>query len=227
MSENSIRLGYWKIRGLAQPIRTLLHYLGVAFVDETFEQGDAPAFSREAWLSVKATLDLSFPNLPYFFDGKVSLTQSHAILRYVARTYGAGTGLYEGTPEVLAEIDMVLDQATDLRNNYTRCGYGSIPFETFCSSILPGFLSCFERSKHAFAAGASVSIADFVLHEVLDGLQAMVADLAPAGSPGALAAYPNLQAYKARFEALPAIAAFRASPAFLARPFNNKVAVWK
>jgi len=31
-------------------------------------------------------------------------------MRYVARKYGAGSGLYEGTPEQLAVVDMMMDQ---------------------------------------------------------------------------------------------------------------------
>jgi len=93
-------------------LRWLQKYLGQEFVDEQFEQGDAPEFSREAWLKVKPTLDLDFPNLPFFEDGKVKLTQSQTIMRYIARAYGAGTGLYEGTPAELAEIDLMMDQVS-------------------------------------------------------------------------------------------------------------------
>ncbi len=38
-----------------------------------------------------------------------------------------------------------------------------------------------------------------------------------------LAAFPLLSGYKARFETLPAVVAYRATPAFSPRPFNNKV----
>ena len=33
-------LGYWAIRGLAQPIRLLLHYANVDFIDRLFQAGD-------------------------------------------------------------------------------------------------------------------------------------------------------------------------------------------
>lgn len=42
-----IKLGYWKIRGLAQPIRYLLEYIEHPWVDEHYEQGDAPLFSTD------------------------------------------------------------------------------------------------------------------------------------------------------------------------------------
>lgn len=38
-------LGYWKIRGLAAPIRYLLEYLKVEYEDKQYELTDAPEFS--------------------------------------------------------------------------------------------------------------------------------------------------------------------------------------
>ncbi len=56
-------LGYWKIRGLAQPIRNVLEYAGEPYEDRLYEQGDAPHYSRESWTSVKPNLGLDFPNV--------------------------------------------------------------------------------------------------------------------------------------------------------------------
>lgn len=42
--EGQIRLGYWKIRGLASAIRLLLRYRGIPYHDELYQQGDAPHF---------------------------------------------------------------------------------------------------------------------------------------------------------------------------------------
>ena len=234
-SPPKITLGYWKIRGLAQPVRTLLRYLDVAFVDALYEQGDAPSFSREAWLSKKGSLGLDFPNLPYLIDetdaaAPVRLTQSAAILRYLARRYGADAELYGGSPARLAAVDQALDQTIDLRNQYTRVGYGSAPFEAFADTVLPGFLAGFEAVVAGggwLAPGAGPTIADFVLGEVLDGVATMVAELAgPSGRErDAFRAFPSVAAYKKRYDELTAAA--RAAPECMQRPFNNKVAVWK
>lgn len=229
-SEPRIKLGYWHIRGLAQPIRTLLRHLQVPFEDVLFMQGDAPSFSRDAWLKVKPTLALDYANLPYLEDGAVRLTQSQAILRYLARTYGPA--LYSGTPAELAVIDEAMDQAVDLRNSYTRVAYGGAAFDAFADAVAPGFLAAFERvlargGGSGFICGAAPSIADFTLCEVLEGVALMVAELAPGAGrePDAYRAFPHVAAYKARFEALTARA--RALPEYMARPFNNKIAVWK
>lgn len=67
-------LGYWPIRGRAASIRYLFGYLGVDFIQEVYEQGGAPDFSKTAWLDQKFNLGLDFPNLPYLIDGDVKLT---------------------------------------------------------------------------------------------------------------------------------------------------------
>jgi len=227
----TIRLGYWAIRGLAQPIRTLLRHLGVPFEDELFVQGDGPSYSREAWLSVKAGLEIDFANLPYLIDGEVRMTQSQAILRYVARVYGGGSSLYGGSPARLAAIDATMEQAVDFRQSYTRVAYGSAPLEPFASTIMPGYLAGFERVLARAAAGGFIcgelSIADFALAEVLDGVQTMLAELAAGAGleKDAFKAFPQVAAYKARFDAV--VAPGRAAANYMARPFNNKVAVWK
>ena len=82
-----ILLGYWKIRGLAHPIRYLLEYCEHPYQDVMYEQGDAPNFSVECWTSVKNTLGLDFPSIPYLIDQEVKLTDVYAIMIYVATAY--------------------------------------------------------------------------------------------------------------------------------------------
>jgi len=148
-------------------------------------------------------------------------------------------------------------QVIDLRQNVARTAYGGMPFESLRAGVLPSFLEVRDRacapkcdgnlrlvSVHTLAcgwvqgfntvlgregrtwlAGSSLTIADFTLWEVLDQVRVMVAELADGAK--VLEPYPALSAYMARFEALPAIAAYHASAAFAPRPFNNKIAVFK
>ena len=81
MSSSKIKFGYWKIRGLGEPIRLLLKYAAADFEDEIFECGDAPEFSRSCWNDVKFKLELDFPNLPYLKDGDVKLSQTISIIQ--------------------------------------------------------------------------------------------------------------------------------------------------
>ena len=91
-------LGYWHIRGMAEPIRYLLNYLGVDFEDVTYTQGPAPDYDRSAWTEVCDTLGMSFPNLPYFIDNDLKLSESLAIIEYIVLKYKpelAGVSLRE------------------------------------------------------------------------------------------------------------------------------------
>lgn len=60
--KNQLVLGYWAIRGLAEPIRFALHYAKHPFTDTMYEQGEGPEFSREEWLSKKHTLGFGKPS---------------------------------------------------------------------------------------------------------------------------------------------------------------------
>ncbi|CAG2117028.1 unnamed protein product, partial [Medioppia subpectinata] len=83
-------LGYYKVRGMTQPIRFLLKYAGVKFTDKYYGTGDAKSLDefRAEWYKVKFTLGLDFPNIPYYMDGAVKITQSNAIMRHLARKHG-------------------------------------------------------------------------------------------------------------------------------------------
>ena len=52
-----------------------------------YEQDEAPDFSNHEWTDVKNNLGLDFPNLPYFIDGDIKITESLAIHRYIANKY--------------------------------------------------------------------------------------------------------------------------------------------
>ncbi|KAL6044714.1 Glutathione S-transferase Mu 3 [Balamuthia mandrillaris] len=213
-------LGYWAIRGLAQPIRFLLEYVGEPYEDRKYVQGDGPEFSREEWLSVKHTLGLAFPNLPYLIDGEVKLTQSNAILRYIARKHN----LLGSNEEETCLVDMLLDEAMDFRNGLVRTVYNP-DYENlwakYTKDVLPGRLAAFEKflGEKPFFIGDKITVVDFPLYELLDQHRLMKEDC--------LEGHPRLKEFLVRFEQLDRIAAYLASDRFAARPVNNKVAAWK
>ena len=83
-NEPKLKLGYWKIRGLAANIRYQLAYMGQPYDMKEYEMTNGPEFSKKAWLDEKETLGLPYPNLPYLIDGDVKLTETIAIHRYLA-----------------------------------------------------------------------------------------------------------------------------------------------
>lgn len=68
-------VGYWGIRGLGAPIKYLLHFAGQPFQDKQYIR-KPPNYDCPEWVEDKANgLKLDFPNLPYYIDGDVRLTQ--------------------------------------------------------------------------------------------------------------------------------------------------------
>lgn len=117
-------LGYWPIRGRAASIRYLFGYLGVDIIQQVYEQGPAPDFSKAAWFDQKFNLGLDFPNLPFLIDGDVKLTESKAILKYAARKWDKkllGRDEVEvGTAEMLSRIHDGIE--SDLAGHAYRLG---------------------------------------------------------------------------------------------------------
>lgn len=214
-------LGYWKIRGLAAPIRLLLTYANEDFKDSQYEQGDAPEYSREKWMSVKPKYAefLDFPNLPYYIDGDVKITQSNAIMKYVARKHN----LDGESVKDKAVVDMLLDQAMDLRNGIVRLCYNP-NFETLKDDYfknLPTSLALYEKKlgDNPWFAGEKLTVADFPFYELLDQLTRM--------KTGVLDEYTKLRAFLTRFRELPKIKEYLARDDVKDMPINNKVAQFR
>lgn len=218
-SAGKIRFGYWKIRGMAQPIRLLLTYAGADWEEDLYEvQRTAEGgYDRSQWTNAKAVNkdNLAFPNIPYLVDGDMAITESKAILRYLARKYNiVGKTLQED-----ARSDMLVDTLADAKNAFTRLSYSpkdkfdaGLPEYTVNVQRILGQLEQFIGDKE-FAIGSTIMPADFELYEFLDVNVLLI--------PAVLAQYPRLAAFHKRFEAIPSIAAYKASPAFIEHPINN------
>ncbi|KAJ3266055.1 Glutathione S-transferase Mu 4 [Chytriomyces hyalinus] len=217
-------LAYWAIRGLAAPIRYLLEYTNTPYEDKHYTQGDGPEFSRAEWMDEKPSLsaELPFANLPYFIDGSVKLTQSNAIIRYIAEK----NGLAGSTPEERAMIDMIANEVIDVRSRFTRlCYMKASDFEAFRQGHVTYFrnwgvkMEAFLKQRGTlWACADSISYADFLLFELLSQHVLLESSM--------LDEFPLLAAYKARFEALEFMRAFMKKPAY-SLPLNNKTATFR
>ena len=114
--------GNWKMRGLAEHIRAILAYKDVDFNDVTYEQTDGPEFSSEAWTSIKFTLGLDFPDLPYLIDGDVKISEQSAITKFVAKKYAPE--LLPQTDKEFAELEQVLNIVGEVKGKATGPCYG-------------------------------------------------------------------------------------------------------
>jgi glutathione S-transferase len=104
------KLGYWDIRAICEPIRFLLNYLEIDFEDYRIPLGEGES-AMVPWTSQKYSHGLDLPNLPFYIDGDVKLTQSLAILQYIGEKYNlCGDNLEEK-----ATACMVAQALNDLR----------------------------------------------------------------------------------------------------------------
>ena len=207
-------VGYWKIRGLGASIRYLLTYCGVAYEDVMYEQGDGPEFSREPWMSVKFTLGLDFPNLPYLFDGNMKMTETIPIHKYIADQYKPE--LLGSDPATRAKVNMLSGVVGDLKMAATMPCYMTGNREDIIKAAndkLPPIVSFMGNNK--FLAGDSITYLDFYFWELLELLNFV--------SEGKiLDDFPTLKAYHANFECIESLKAVIAQQREL--PFNNKSA---
>nr|AFM86832.1 Glutathione S-transferase Mu 3 [Callorhinchus milii] len=213
-----MKLGYWDIRGLAQPIRLLLEYTETPYEEKLYSVGEAPEYDRGSWLKEKFTLGLDFPNLPYLIDGDVKIVQSNAIMRYIARKHG----LCGEVEDEKIRVDVIENQCMDFRMEFFRVCYSPdfVKLKPGYVEKLPDLLKQFSTflSEKPWFAGEKITFVDFLLYEVLDEHLIFEAK--------SLDEFKNLQAFFKRFEALEKISAYMKSDRFMKGPINNKIAKW-
>ena len=221
-------LGYWAIRGLGQPIRFLLAHAEVAFSEVRLgvnQDGSIIADESHDWATHKDTLSVPFPNLPYLIDSsapaEVQLTQSNAVMRYLARRFG----YYGDTASDQICIDVLQDEAYDLRNSivetvYTLGAEYEAVFDEFTSTAVPRYLDRFEsylsnRGIHTHFVGTRISLVDFILYELIWQVSIMV--------PGSVTDThrPSLGSFIEEFATIPQIAAYMARSDYIDRPINS------
>uniref|UniRef100_H9Z844 Glutathione S-transferase n=1 Tax=Macaca mulatta TaxID=9544 RepID=H9Z844_MACMU len=214
----SMTLGYWDIRGLAHAIRLLLEYTDSNYEEKKYRMGHAPDYDRSQWLNEKFKLGLDFPNLPYLIDGTHKITQSNAILRYIARKHN----LCGETEKEKIREDILENQLMDNRMQLARLCYDP-DFEKLKPEYLEGLpemLKLYSQflGKQPWFLGDKITFVDFIAYDVLERNQVF--------EPSCLDAFPNLKDFISRFEGLEKISAYMKSSRFLPRPVFTKMAVW-
>ncbi|CAL1275167.1 unnamed protein product [Larinioides sclopetarius] len=203
-------LGYWGIRGIAEPIRYLLHYKKIDFDEKRYIHG------TEEWWNVKPTLGLDFPNLPYFIDGDITLTQSIAIMRYLGNKYGLEG---KNEPQKL-RVFMAEQQSVDFRAKFRAFAMvdgSESGKEEFFKGVQPMFKQ-WEKflgdRKHL--AGDDITYVDFMFYENLDFYRLLHATI--------LDEYPILKAFHIRIRKLPELQEYLNSPKFRKWPIISPFA---
>lgn len=78
MDTQQVVLGYWSIRGLAQPLRFLLNYLGIGFKEKSYTE-EAEWYEKD-----KPAFNSKLANLPYLTVGGQTLFESEALFYAIA-----------------------------------------------------------------------------------------------------------------------------------------------
>ena len=213
-------IGYWRIRGLAAPIKYQLAYSLVEFDEETYEQGDGPDFSRAAWLDVKNALGLEFPNLPYLKVDGMSLTESGAIHRFCAHKWRREL-LFLENAESFAKSEMVWGVVSDLKAAITSRSYrGDGNKKNLSDFALPGLESLYKQvgekgENYLIGSAEDLCCADFAFVELIEYV-----DFVSDGKVYEI--YPGFKTYRDRIFSLPGLKEYYETCPKL--PFNNKVA---
>ncbi|CAK8684110.1 unnamed protein product [Clavelina lepadiformis] len=214
-------LAYWDMRCLAEPIRLMLEYCGVEFVDKRYPTGDAPMYARPEWKRDKEGLGFDFPNVPYYICGDFKLTESWAIMKHIGRKYG----LLPITAIQSTRCDMLEGCVEDFRNRFIYMCYttNKEDFEAAKQIYLPRLpedLKKFERflGSNEWLAGDKLTYVDFAFCEALDSIQLFKRNF--------LVGFDKLKQYLERFFSLKAVADYRSSDRFQKLPLHSKYAYW-
>ncbi|XP_042137338.1 glutathione S-transferase A4 [Peromyscus maniculatus bairdii] len=192
------KLYYFCGRGRMESIRWLLAAAGVEFEEEFLE-------TREQYEKLRKDGRLLFDQVPMVEMDGMLLTQSRAILSYLAAKYN----LYGKDLKERLRIDMYTDGTLDL-----MIMIASVPFkppeekeENYALIVkraktryFPVFEKILKDHGEAFLVGNQLSWADIQLLEAI----LMVEEL----SPPVLSDFPLLQAFKTRISNIPAIKKF-------------------
>lgn len=185
---------YFDLRGRAEATRLLLIDQDIPFKDERVR-------SAETWQ--KLQLELPFGALPLFKDQGLSLSQSHAILRYLAYK----NGMMPDTAAELAKFDELCEAIAEYQEDLWRFAWQEA-YRTKPNSYAQGPLQrqlkhlqdAFVSNPRDFWVGNAVSHIDYLAYVFTDELRAFF--------PDALAGFGPLKEFHDRFERRPNIAQY-------------------
>jgi glutathione S-transferase len=128
----SMELGYWGLKGVAEPIRWLVAYTKAPVTEYN------PA-SKEEWFDTKkAQVGGEFPNLPYLIDGDFKLTESSAIPSYIAKKTGHADLVGKNIQDE-ARVRQIEGVLGDIRQNIFKALFGHADEATAKAAVHKAF----------------------------------------------------------------------------------------
>jgi glutathione S-transferase len=221
MATQKIIFAYWDVRGIGEPIRTLLEHLEVPYEYKEYT-------TDEQWLEKKNDKSMAFPNLPYLVDGEKSITESDAILTHIClkANHPEMRGKSEDKVEYLQLKGIIRDILSKIVGHCNESkNHDELKerVENYMASEGPFKFAGLEKiiGKREWVLGYLTCL-DFVLAEAFERF----GDLDREVGTKITTNYPNLQAHVKRFLELPNIKTYRQSNRFKARPHNSDSAAW-
>ena len=212
-----LKVGYWPIRGLVEPIHMYLAYKEVPHEKVVY-----PYDNIEKWTEQdKKNLGIDFPNIPYIIDGEFKLSQSNSILKYLEGKFGS---YYNGDLAHDIKLDTLLDSVYEIRVPFGILFYmeGDLAKkkEEYQS---PRILSKFEYfnewlRNRKYLTGDSVCVADFAFWNLVDYHNLFDIKI--------LEKYENIQRFKRDLENEPKVKEYLNSPDYRPFPINAWMAQW-
>jgi len=198
----------------------MLKYNEAPFEDRRIKFDPLPDM-RATWFKEKHTLGLDFPNLPYYIEGDIKITQHHAILRYLGRKFGM-------TPKNEREyvrMDIAENQIQDFGWNFIMQLFHGSDVETIRQSLkdqnyIDNGLSLIEKflGNEPWMAGQTMTHVDFKAYEFLDWFRLFDKEQ--------FSKFSAVNAYMDRFENLPTIKRYRESAEYKSWPLFGPIVKW-
>ncbi|EAS01432.1 glutathione S-transferase, amine-terminal domain protein (macronuclear) [Tetrahymena thermophila SB210] len=156
-------LGYWEIPGKCQAIRFLLEILKVEYTEKRYTFKN----SREWFEEDKLKIGLDFPNLPYFIDGNIKLSESNSIVTYILDKYSKQE--WKGKNEDIYKVDELRFLFTDLQSlGYLSSKGDQDAFKNYLKKL--DFVYQFIKGESKFLLGY-FTIADLYSWECITRLK--------------------------------------------------------
>lgn len=204
-----VTLGYWGLKGVAEPIRWLLAYLGQEYTEVNPEHAEWPA--QKAQLQADG---MAFPGLPYLIDGDWKMSESRAIPFYLANKYER-PDLFGSNANEMARLKEIEGVYNDIRTEImkalfsgdAKAGFTALLAADSKAMVKLGYLAAFLGEQEYFLGHITyfdIGFAYFMglLEFMTQGLQV----------DSLVAGFPAFAALRQRIEALDAIKAHLASP---------------
>lgn len=190
------RLSYFDLRGRAEAIRLMLLVAKIDFDDHR-------VVDAHVWAELKPALP--FGGLPLYRDGALEMSQSHAILRHLARE----AGLLGRDTDTDAQLDATQEFPSEAQEDLWRFAWKrDYPDKmdryaaenlSFRLGALQQWLRRDGRTSDCFV-GETPTHVDFVAFAYLDEIDAFF--------PEALTSFPGLAEFRRRIEGLPGVDAY-------------------